>query len=831
SGLSFCIDPGHGYNANWGVYGYPEAYRNLDIALMLEEYLASANADTVILTRRIRETNPSLSEREDIANSNGVSWFHSIHSNAGLPPQYNYVLVLLEEERSSGNVCPNTGYPMGTGQAEWPGQTDVISDTISDWIARGYRIPSQGGFLDWTFYGGCNGGFSLGVLNDLLMPGQLSEGGFHTNPRQNLHNMNMDSKRLEARGIYISFLRYFDQPLPSFNTLVGNIYDEDSGHPINGATVSLSTGQIYITDTYESVFSEWCDPEEECANGFYYFDNVSPGEYTLSVSAEGFYDTTMSVTVVDSFYSFYDVHMISTIPPKVVETYPLDGDTSASITGKLLIKFSRRMNTESVDTSIVIEPAVEGTIFWTENDHVLNLKYRALLPFDTWFAVTIPGTAVDPFAHQLDGNGDGVGGDSFSFSFKTTATDRFPAIFLYSYPTDSAGVDVYSAFSVIYNEPLDVSSINANRVYLVDENQETVESTLKYYQVDQLGIITLFPDNPLNLNQFYLFYVGRGIEDLYGNATTRSFTYSFTTIDTLIPFVTAEGFEFGLDNWIDPSENPLTKGVDLLSISFFTEDSITYLTTKSKFSAGLSFSWDPGVPPDSSLLYLNLHENALRRIPIIKGGSIKAFVFGDGGGNLLRFQILEMDGTSRVSDWIKIDWPGWREIKWELKEEGTGEWFESHAGIGDTVYFSGFQLSRGNEGEPDVDIYFDDIRIEGAVTAIREMTDLNVIPENFELMQNYPNPFNPSTFITVRLPGADEKRSANPGGPSITTLRVYNILGQQIKTLYSGAYIPGVHSFIWDGKDSDGKDVSSGIYFYKFDSPYFSGVKKMLLIR
>lgn len=100
-------------------------------------------------------------------------------------------------------------------------------------------------------------------------------------------------------------------------------------------------------------------------------------------------------------------------------------------------------------------------------------------------------------------------------------------------------------------------------------------------------------------------------------------------------------------------------------------------------------------------------------------------------------------------------------------------------------------------------------------------------PITFSLAQNYPNPFNPSTTIRIGLP----KRST-------ITVRVFNTLGQEICTLFSGEREPGYHDFVWDGRNSAGNAVSSGIYFYSLeaeglekDAGVFKDSKKMLLVK
>jgi hypothetical protein len=94
------------------------------------------------------------------------------------------------------------------------------------------------------------------------------------------------------------------------------------------------------------------------------------------------------------------------------------------------------------------------------------------------------------------------------------------------------------------------------------------------------------------------------------------------------------------------------------------------------------------------------------------------------------------------------------------------------------------------------------------------------IPTSFSLKQNYPNPFNPQTIIEYVLPKDCELEIA-----------IYNILGRKTRTLVKEFQKSGQHRVEWDGKDEEGKEVSSGIYFYRIKTPEFSQAKKMVLLR
>ena len=104
------------------------------------------------------------------------------------------------------------------------------------------------------------------------------------------------------------------------------------------------------------------------------------------------------------------------------------------------------------------------------------------------------------------------------------------------------------------------------------------------------------------------------------------------------------------------------------------------------------------------------------------------------------------------------------------------------------------------------------------VTGIERNENISVI-KNFELMQNYPNPFNPSTKITFLLPQA-----------SFVSLKVYDLLGREVKTLVNGKLNSGSYTF-----DFNASDLASGIYFYRISAQNeknnFTRVRKMMLLK
>ncbi len=99
-------------------------------------------------------------------------------------------------------------------------------------------------------------------------------------------------------------------------------------------------------------------------------------------------------------------------------------------------------------------------------------------------------------------------------------------------------------------------------------------------------------------------------------------------------------------------------------------------------------------------------------------------------------------------------------------------------------------------------------------------TDEQIPQYKTHLLSNYPNPFNPETKISYSM--------AKAGDAELT---IYNIKGQKVKNLVNDHVDAGEHSIIWNGKDLNGADVSSGVYFYRLKTADGVQNKKMLLLK
>ena len=105
-------------------------------------------------------------------------------------------------------------------------------------------------------------------------------------------------------------------------------------------------------------------------------------------------------------------------------------------------------------------------------------------------------------------------------------------------------------------------------------------------------------------------------------------------------------------------------------------------------------------------------------------------------------------------------------------------------------------------------------------TALASADNNLLIPTEFALFQNYPNPFNPTTQISFDIPSSE-----------VVVLRIFNLLGQDVNTVFNKSMNPGRYTVEWNGQDMLNNEVSSGVYFYELRSKSFVSRRKMLLIR
>lgn len=151
-----------------------------------------------------------------------------------------------------------------------------------------------------------------------------------------------------------------------------------------------------------------------------------------------------------------------------------------------------------------------------------------------------------------------------------------------------------------------------------------------------------------------------------------------------------------------------------------------------------------------------------------------------------------------------------------VEQPGVWQMYPEVAATGNSVMVI-WQDNRRAMGWDIYGHYFESIPSD--ITSVDE-SDIVTLPSSFRLGQNYPNPFNPTTQVEFSLPEACHVK-----------LDIYNITGQKVLSLIDNNLDAGVHIIQWDGKDTNGRPVATGIYFYRLQAGEFINSKKMLLLK
>jgi len=187
--------------------------------------------------------------------------------------------------------------------------------------------------------------------------------------------------------------------------------------------------------------------------------------------------------------------------------------------------------------------------------------------------------------------------------------------------------------------------------------------------------------------------------------------------------------------------------------------------------------------------------------PIIFDGAVEGFVYEEGTTTPIPYANIEVHGEGL---WIPTmsDDLGFYHVDLPNGSFSLDCWKDGYEG----TYVEFIEI---NNNTVILDLY---------LVPLVEAEDVLNSEQTF--LQNYPNPFNPTTTINYRLPENGKVK-----------LTVYNLKGQKVKQLISDQLSAGKHSIVWDGRDDNGKSVSSGIYFYKLKTANFEKTKKMILMK
>ena len=726
------IDPGHSGHENTGMYNYTEAQKVLRVGLATRDFLfryTTADTTTIQMTRDDDQDNVSLDERSDMANAWGADFFYSIHSDAG--SGQNTTVFLFGGWKLNGEYIEKT--PHG-GKA----YGDILCPNLTSVM---YNTGTRGNYYDRVYYNGDvdtheNQYPYLSVNRRTNMASLLSEGGFHTHPVQQALNINEDYKRLEAFGTFRSIMEYRGLERPDQVMLAGVVTNSENGQGIDGVTVTVD-GKTYVTDTYESTFHQYVRNANIVHNGFFLFDDLTPGEtYTITYSCPGYEDTQLTVTMASdpqglagNNVTWGNVQMVNTAPATISGNSITNPD-NVNTRYDMVITFSRNMNRASVEQAFSINNNGNVTLSW-DNDYTLRVNLSQLLD-DMFYRITIKGDVAknSQTGQFLDGNGDGVEGGDYVFDLITMPADT-EAPYITSTTPEPNTLERFTQRPVIrveYNEELDWNEdLAADAIVVEDKDGNKFEGRLTHEVVRDASVLHYFFNEDLPRDRCFKVTVKGGFSDLAGNLNPDGYVFKFLSeYRSLKDEISLIG-EFDQSEWYTPGGSGSSKGFTTMEEQTMERDVTRVHRADIPSSYHVHYVWDPETSEPWWGLRLYCRTTDATYIVTAskyKGAAIQAYAYGDGGnhyaGHDVRMRNDEGSVKAHITDLMHR---GWQNVTWDLNNEESNFVLSGTANMVTGPWrYDAFWIWRGRledfaDDDPDNpraawegDMWFDDLK-------------------------------------------------------------------------------------------------------------------------
>jgi len=364
-----------------------------------------------------------------------------------------------------------------------------------------------------------------------------------------------------------------------------------------------------------------------------------------------------------------------------------------------------------------------------------------------------------------------------------------------------------------------------------------------HISISSTGIFKLDHDGNVisSINQSDVTLVSDMTIDNSGNIWAAGFTnpglQSFNGLDTIAPFgynnYVVKYDQSGIARWVlfiedatvqrfkivsDNSGNAYLSGNIFIPTQFGTlfangpQWVYDYFVTK--INPEGNFVWLQEIPPGNTMG--DAAAGTSNHLACSEDGTVYFTGFFRGNVDFGNGVTVSQIGSYDV---LVISYSSDGEVRWAAKAGSTA--FDQGGGIvidgGGNTYLTGFVGENSVFGNfaftgGQSNFFIARVHDDQIVTSIPSITSL---PETFSLKQNYPNPFNPTTKISFSIPSAE-----------FISIKVYNVLGNEIATLVDEEKSAGQYEIIFDASKH-----TSGVYFYKLLAGNFSETKKMVLLK
>ncbi len=723
SGVKIYVNPGHGgfdsddRNVPVPPYvlgdtaGFWESKSNLVKGLHLRTLLQAEGA-AVIMSRVQNRTvdDRPLSAIAEEANANQSDFMISIHSNA-FNSATNYVLMLYHGW--DGN--PLLPQSLQLANLFWD---NLFSNQTSHWTSQSRNVRGDKSFAPESWNG-------YGVLRPLTVPGLISEGSFHDYTPETYRLLNREYKQLEAWHFFRAFCQFYGGSPGTQGKIAGTVKDsyrkvsaypvpansKEQWLPVNGARVTLQPGDRHYTT----------DPLN---NGFYLFDNLERGLYSLTFEADKYVKQVVDTLRVDSARVTYYLCRLDqdrSDPLKVEDYGPKPGTGGVvAASSDVVFHFNFEIDTATFREAFLLEPAAEGTFVYDNQGRTARFVHSSPFDVSTLYTVTLRKTARHIGNLPME--------EDFVFSFTTAARNRL--MLVDSYPRNGMET-VYPTTQVrlhldgrLVNDALasriEITDLRGNPVNRTGVELNTFSGPVGSYAFLLTGLI---PDSS------YILKVKADLRDEEGLKLME---------DKEIRFKVRPVFQSALPVAFDFEASATTWGVDTLRSLNIIPGTANRILRYSGAKLFGGYCW--------RLLYSfnNPEASVMVRPPeplfMVRDGQYAGiYLWGDLSHNRLSL-LFDQNGQKIRVPFTTIDFAGWqfREVQLSLPGQTTGFTFDGF-----------FVESAGTPFSGSGVIYLDNLIVsEHSITR----SDLR-LSEKLNSLLLFPNPA--GDFLSVTLPGKE----------------------------------------------------------------------------
>src|SRR3972149_7243102 len=254
---------------------------------------------------------------------------------------------------------------------------------------------------------------------------------------------------------------------------------------------------------------------------------------------------------------------IPSFAPKIISSIPSQGD-SVPVSAQIKLTFSKSMNTISFSNAVHFIPSVNiSSIAFSNNNKTITLTTGSNFNFQTDYMLIVDSIVTDVNGTVLDGNGDGVSGDSYVLHFSTVAQDLGGPIVTQTFPdsiSSSGSFDVEGVVTVLFDELVNSATINHNNVIL-KTGATAISKDMQLKPIGNQSIINIKTQQALLNNTQYSLTLNQNITDVIGNPMPSNQEIIFTTSEQSYSQKTTIDDFSATGNWQQPEYSGSTEGI------------------------------------------------------------------------------------------------------------------------------------------------------------------------------------------------------------------------------------------------------------------------------